>query len=183
MHSSSRHPLPARTHLQLSNHPRLTSTQQPTNTRQLLRTASCPACSYVSFVEILSTKAVSGFQEAGYEDAVARRYACFSFFAGLMVTWLLSKAVSLIPAAAGAWRKRRVSVRLQRSGSSSRQERRACQQAQLAVSACVVLTLSTRCPCAHVGARPQPAGCQDGVSSKPLHHHHPLSRQPQRGSS
>lgn len=67
-------------------------------------------CSYVSFVEILSTKAVAGFQEAGYGAAQARRYACFSFFAGLMATWLLGKLVSLIASAAGAWRKHRVSM-------------------------------------------------------------------------
>lgn len=69
--------------------------------------ASAGVMIYVSFVEILSTKAVSGFVDAGYEDAVARRYACFSFFAGLMVTWLLGKAVALLPAAVGACRKRR----------------------------------------------------------------------------
>lgn len=68
-------------------------------------------CSYISFVEILSTKAVGGFQDAGYEPAQARRYACFSFFAGLMATWLMGEVVSLIAQAGGAWRKHRVSPR------------------------------------------------------------------------
>jgi hypothetical protein len=61
-------------------------------------------------VEILSTKAVGGFQDAGYEVAQARRYACFSFFAGLMATWLMGKAVSLIGRAGSAWRNNRVST-------------------------------------------------------------------------
>lgn len=69
--------------------------------------ASAGVMIYISFVEILSTKAVGGFQEAGYEVAQARRYACFSFFAGLMATWLMGKAVSLIGRAGSAWRNNR----------------------------------------------------------------------------
>jgi len=68
--------------------------------------AAC--CRYISFVEILSTKAVQGFVEAGFGEAQAQRYACFSFFAGLMATWLLGKAVSLIGSASKAWSKHRV---------------------------------------------------------------------------
>lgn len=64
----------------------------------------------MSFVEILSTKAVAGFEEAGFSDAQAQRYACFSFFAGLMSTWLVSKAVGLIGSAATALSKRKVCV-------------------------------------------------------------------------
>jgi hypothetical protein len=67
------------------------------------------ACSYVSFVEILSTKAVEGFAQAGYGQAQAQRYACFAFFAGLMATWLLGKAVQLVSSGATGWRKHRVS--------------------------------------------------------------------------
>lgn len=63
---------------------------------------------YVSFVEILSTKAVQGFQDAGFNVAQSQRYACFSFFAGLMATWMLSKSLELISTAAKAWQKHKV---------------------------------------------------------------------------
>jgi hypothetical protein len=70
--------------------------------------AHCSPCSYISFVEILSTKAVQGFQESGLSEAQSQRYACFSFFAGLMATWLLGKALELATKGAAAWQKRKV---------------------------------------------------------------------------
>jgi hypothetical protein len=83
-------------------------------------------CSYVSFVEILSTKAVEGFGKAGYGEAQAQRYACFAFFAGLMATWLLGKAVELISSCATAWRKHRVS---RGSSTTSSRSSRSCHMA------------------------------------------------------
>lgn len=80
---------------------------------ELLSPSSLPPSlphSYVSFVEILSTKAVAAFEDAGHSSAHAQRYACFSFFAGLMATWLLGKALEGVASAAQAWRKHKVCV-------------------------------------------------------------------------
>ena len=44
------------------------------------------ACrSYVSFVEIFCAKSVGAFEEAGYLDSKAWRYATLSFFGGMLV--------------------------------------------------------------------------------------------------
>eukprot|EP00878_Enallax_costatus_P014024 GHUV01014666.1.p1 GENE.GHUV01014666.1~~GHUV01014666.1.p1 ORF type:complete len:381 (+),score=79.70 GHUV01014666.1:623-1765(+) len=53
--------------------------------------ASAGVMTYVSFVEIFSTKAVTSFVEAGLSDTEATRYATFAFFTGVIATWLLGK--------------------------------------------------------------------------------------------
>lgn len=50
----------------------------------------------MSFVEIFTSKAISGFEDAGFETPTARRYATFCFFGGLAFTWALDRVVHLI---------------------------------------------------------------------------------------
>jgi hypothetical protein len=44
-------------------------------------------------VEIFTGKAVGAFEETGVTTAVATRYATFSFFFGMLLTWALDKLV------------------------------------------------------------------------------------------
>jgi hypothetical protein len=62
---------------------------------------------YVSFVEI-TAKAVGAFAEAGLPDHEAARYATFSFFLGVVATWLLGKLVDFLATAARVIRARKV---------------------------------------------------------------------------
>ncbi|GBF88162.1 zinc transporter [Raphidocelis subcapitata] len=56
--------------------------------------ASAGVMTYVSFVEILSTKAIEAFVSAGYSlSAEAPRYATLCFFGGALLTWLLDRLV------------------------------------------------------------------------------------------
>jgi ZIP family zinc transporter len=48
---------------------------------------------FISFVEILSIKAVEGFAEAGYTDAQAYIFANFAFFCGIAITMVLDLIV------------------------------------------------------------------------------------------
>jgi ZIP family zinc transporter len=48
---------------------------------------------FISFVEILSLKAVGGFMDAGYSDAQAYILAQFCFFGGILITMVLDFAV------------------------------------------------------------------------------------------
>lgn len=48
---------------------------------------------YVSFAEIFTSKAVIGFEDAGYNEDEAIRYATLCFFGGVLLTWLLDKVV------------------------------------------------------------------------------------------
>ena len=51
---------------------------------------------YISFVEILSIKAVEGFGDAGYSDAESKRYSTLLFFGGMLITFLLDILVHLL---------------------------------------------------------------------------------------
>ncbi|KAG1669266.1 hypothetical protein FOA52_003304 [Chlamydomonas sp. UWO 241] len=44
---------------------------------------------YVSFVEIFTSKSIQGFERAGFPANKAYQYATLSFFAGMLITWLL----------------------------------------------------------------------------------------------
>eukprot|EP00882_Tetradesmus_deserticola_P003764 GHRQ01003979.1.p1 GENE.GHRQ01003979.1~~GHRQ01003979.1.p1 ORF type:complete len:417 (+),score=139.42 GHRQ01003979.1:220-1470(+) len=57
--------------------------------------ASAGVMLYVSFVEI-TNKAVIAFADAGLPDHEAARYATFSFFLGVVATWLLGRLVDLL---------------------------------------------------------------------------------------
>lgn len=59
-------------------------------------------------VEILATKAVGGFVEAGLSQVEAVRYATFAFFAGIAATWVLGKLVHALAHMGAVLRKRRV---------------------------------------------------------------------------
>jgi ZIP family zinc transporter len=48
---------------------------------------------FISFVEILSIKAVAGFADAGYSDGESYLFAQLSFFAGIAITMVLDHAV------------------------------------------------------------------------------------------
>ncbi|KAG2482290.1 hypothetical protein HYH03_018775 [Edaphochlamys debaryana] len=64
--------------------------------------ASAGVMLYVSFVEIFSEKAVAGFEEAGYGENEAYRYATLMFFGGMGFTWALGWASQGLMALAGA---------------------------------------------------------------------------------
>eukprot|EP00798_Chlamydomonas_sp_ICE-L_P011404 gene11404-12107_t len=44
---------------------------------------------YVSFVEIFATKSIQGFEDAGFSTDQSYQYATLSFFAGMVLTWIL----------------------------------------------------------------------------------------------
>ena len=83
---------------------------------------SAGVMTYISFVEIFSVKAVSAFQEAGFPDNAAARYATLCFFGGALLTWLLDKLVHALMHAAEAfvqWRQR-AGRRVEAVGSDAR---------------------------------------------------------------
>jgi hypothetical protein len=67
----------------------------------------CVVLQYVSFVEI-TAKAVDAFSQAGMPDHEAARYATFSFFLGVIATWLLGRLVDFLATAARVIRARKV---------------------------------------------------------------------------
>lgn len=50
-------------------------------------------------VEIFTSKAVATFQDAGLSPDESMRYATFSFFLGVLATWLLGKLVNFLDVA------------------------------------------------------------------------------------
>lgn len=66
-----------------------------------------PVMQYVSFVEI-TNKAVTAFADAGMPAHEAARYATFSFFLGVVATWLLGKLVDCLATAARVIQARKV---------------------------------------------------------------------------
>ncbi|KAF6263885.1 zinc permease family [Scenedesmus sp. NREL 46B-D3] len=68
--------------------------------------ASAGVMLYVSFVEI-TNKAVIAFADAGLPEHEAARYATFSFFLGVVATWLLGRLVDLLATAARVIRARK----------------------------------------------------------------------------
>jgi hypothetical protein len=69
---------------------------------------------YVSFVEI-TAKAVDAFSQAGMPDHEAARYATFSFFLGVIATWLLGRLVDFLATAARVIRARKVCMAMRHS--------------------------------------------------------------------
>eukprot|EP01023_Acetabularia_acetabulum_P005737 TRINITY_DN1235_c0_g3_i1.p1 TRINITY_DN1235_c0_g3~~TRINITY_DN1235_c0_g3_i1.p1 ORF type:complete len:340 (+),score=88.85 TRINITY_DN1235_c0_g3_i1:180-1199(+) len=51
---------------------------------------------YVSFTEIFMAKGLAGFEDAGYDEGWALRYATFSFFGGILIIWCLDNLVHSI---------------------------------------------------------------------------------------
>jgi len=79
---------------------------------------------YVSFVEIFASKAIHGFEDAGYTDKEALRYATFCFFGGMLLLWILDKVVHLVMqlgSMLGKWRaaRRGAALELPSSRTSS----------------------------------------------------------------
>ena len=74
---------------------------------------------YISFVEIFSVKAVSAFQEAGFPDNAAARYATLCFFGGALLTWLLDRLVHALMHAADALAARREARRRRRAAAAA----------------------------------------------------------------
>lgn len=85
--------------------------------------ASAGVMTYVSFVEIFSTKAVEAFQSGGFSQAEGARYAALCFFGGAAFTWLLDKVVHFLVHAAEAVAARR--ERRRRAGAVEAAEARA----------------------------------------------------------
>jgi hypothetical protein len=132
-------------------------------------TSAMCACSYVSFVEILSTKAVEGFEEAGYGEAQAQRYACFAFFAGLMATWLLGKAVQLVSSCATGWRKHRVSRGSSCSTATSRSTSSTSPDTASTCSRQQHVALVLTCVSAGLGAHPADDASNITATLQPVH--------------
>lgn len=122
--------------------------------------ASAGVMMYVSFVEI-TNKAVTAFADAGMPAHKAARYATFSFFLGVVATWLLGKLVDCLATAA-----RVIQARKERLAASGRAGR--C--AQFSLCSCIPGAGSKAAAAADV----ESGGATATVVTAGSHHHQQL---------